>query len=196
MKTYPKGENYAYVQRMHNYKHSNGAIEAEGDWEHAEELVDLVADWCEPASILVVGCRTGYETCLLKQEFENSCIVGVDIVEEFIQQAATRTPALVADMHQLPFGNDSFELVVSIGTLEHCYDPAQALREMHRVVASKAYITADLEEDRGAYGSHYAFSKDRDEWLDMFKACGFVVDTVNASQGTSAQGIHVKARKV
>lgn len=48
--------------------------------------------------------------------------------------AAQGPGAVVADAHDLPFRDCSFDLVISSDSLEHFHDPAQALREVSRVL--------------------------------------------------------------
>ena len=191
MKLYEKGPDYAEVQRDCNYRHSDGQIETAGEWDAAGDLaskLDKLLD-TKPRYILVLGCRTGYETEVLADKFD-AVVVGVDIVSEFIATACRRTPAMVADMHMLSLPDNSFDLVVSIGTLEHCYAPDRAVAEIYRVVRSHVFITADLEEDRGAYGSHYAFEPDPNVWLKMYKDAGFRIMHSELSDGSRSKGLH------
>lgn len=197
MKLYPFGPNYAEIQKQANYRHSNGQIETEGDAEAADKLAERLAGYLHtpPKYILVLGCRTGYETEALADCFD-ALVVGVDIVEEFVSHAVKRTPAMVADMHNLTaFPVNSFDLTVAVGTLEHCYDPDKAVAEIARVTRHSAYITADLEQDRGSYASHYAFSADQQEWLDLFTKHGFTVVNSRLEKGTEAYGIHAFLEK-
>jgi SAM-dependent methyltransferase len=41
---------------------------------------------------------------------------------------------VVGDIHDMPIPTDSFDCVFCTGTLEHVRDPAQAVREIHRVL--------------------------------------------------------------
>jgi methionine biosynthesis protein MetW len=62
--------------------------------------------------------------------------VGVDVSERAVRAAAARglTVRLVEDAAQLPFLDDSFDLVVCVEVLEHLFEPQRALAEMQRVV--------------------------------------------------------------
>jgi SAM-dependent methyltransferase len=196
VRSYPRDTHYAENQRNYNYRHSNGCIETEGDIEAAELLADRLEEFIPitPRYILVLGCRTGYESRALAARFD-ALTVGVDIVEDFIVAAAKRTPTMLQDMHTLALPDEAFDLSVAVGTLEHCYDPKKAVLEISRVTRSYAYLTADLERDRGAYKSHYSFSDDVDEWLKLFQECGFQVVKHVIEQGTVSQGVHAYLRK-
>jgi SAM-dependent methyltransferase len=47
-------------------------------------------------------------------------------------------PSLIGDAHQLPFKDDSFDMVVSKDTLEHFIKPSDAVKEVHRVLKREA----------------------------------------------------------
>jgi SAM-dependent methyltransferase len=64
---------------------------------------------------------------------------GVDISPPIVAQARAafhREPlfAAVADIRELPFGDESFDAIYSMGTIEHFRDSERALREMVRVL--------------------------------------------------------------
>lgn len=176
MKLYPPDPGYVERQRAYNWRHTNGELVSQGDLEKSVRLAQRLEEYLTPPpqTILVLGCRAGYEVEALIDKFD-ALVIGVDIVPEFIHIASLKVPALCADMHSLLFPDDSFDLTVCEGSLEHCYDPAMALREIYRITRGTVYITADLEPDRGAYKSHYAFSEDPEEWLKLYRDCGFEV---------------------
>jgi SAM-dependent methyltransferase len=41
---------------------------------------------------------------------------------------------VVGDAHHLPFGDETFDAVVTLNTFEHLYDPTRAAAEIHRVL--------------------------------------------------------------
>jgi len=170
--------NYVEVQRSCNTAHSDGAIEKDGD---SDVALDLVG-WLEEGggafdSVLVVGCRSGYEIDAFRGAFSGAAVLGVDLVPEFVRYANSRGRcALVADMHALPFGDRLFDLVYCCATLEHAHDAHLAVGEMLRVANRAVFCTADLGTDSSKRNpSHFTFL-DEPEWLALFDRPGWTVE--------------------
>ena len=87
----------------------------------------------EPVRVLDVGC--GVKPYYPFFAAVASDYVGVDVVEN---------PAadLLGSVEALPVADASFDLVLCTQVLEHCDDPAQAVRELHRVVAPGGRVLA------------------------------------------------------
>lgn len=87
--------------------------------------------------ILDVGCDVGY----LLKELSKICksAVGVDFRHLEIDPASGYR-FVQADCHNLPFEDRSFDLVISIGTLEHVSDYELAITEMKRVLSPGGYL--------------------------------------------------------
>src|SRR6185503_10598123 len=84
-------------------------------------------------SILDVGCGTGAN---LKMLASYGKVEGVDIspqAVEFCRQRGLESVRLGA-AEQLPYENNSFELVTALDVLEHLDDDVAGLREMRRVL--------------------------------------------------------------
>ncbi|QQG43461.1 MAG: class I SAM-dependent methyltransferase [Candidatus Daviesbacteria bacterium] len=87
--------------------------------------------------ILDVGCASGTFTNRLTELFPQAKIYGVDAYSSAIKFAQKKYPHLnflKADAHQLPFKQNSFDLVICYETIEHVVDPLQVLRQMHRIL--------------------------------------------------------------
>jgi SAM-dependent methyltransferase len=84
------------------------------------------------ARVLDVGC--GVEP--YRPYFEAAAsYVGVDVVENPVAE-------LLGPVEALPVGDGSFDLVLCTQVLEHCDDPAQAVRELRRVTAPGGRVLA------------------------------------------------------
>jgi SAM-dependent methyltransferase len=95
---------------------------------YVQRLRALVADLPPDARALEVGSGGGMLQHMMPR------YTGVDIAASagrFVQQ-----PFAAASATQLPFADQTFDVVWSIWTLEHVIDPAGMLREMQRVTRS------------------------------------------------------------
>jgi SAM-dependent methyltransferase len=90
--------------------------------------------------VLDLGCGTGYGTALVADKCASIC--GVDISDEAIAYATNkysaphlfyRTIRKVEDA-PLPFGDKSFDVVLSFQVIEHIADPTTYLEEIGRVL--------------------------------------------------------------
>ena len=110
----------------------------EGMWADSREaLVDL--DLSGRSRILDVGCGTGELTRVLTND-SPADVVGCDVDVDLLSVASEYIPAVAGDALQLPFKNDSFDLVVCQALLINLPNPAAALREFARV--SSALVAA------------------------------------------------------
>ena len=94
----------------------------------------------EGGRLLDVGCGPGvFSEELVAMGFR---VVSMDLSFLMLQSAREKTAlASVAQLHftqgdiyQLPFKTNSFDCVISIGVLGYLLDPAQGLREIHRIL--------------------------------------------------------------
>ena len=81
---------------------------------------------------LEIGCGEGF----LLASRHNGEKFAVDLSIEAIRQARTRAEAdfSLALAERLPFPADSFDLVTSVGVMEHFLDTGEALREIRRIL--------------------------------------------------------------
>lgn len=88
--------------------------------------------------VLDAGCGTAYGTALLAAAGAREA-VGVDRAADVVAAARGRVPADVrlveGDLADLPFPDDSFDLVVCFEAIEHVDDPDRCLDELARVLA-------------------------------------------------------------
>lgn len=89
--------------------------------------------------VLDIACGTGAWLAELTRRGAQSA--GIDISSRAVEQCRRRLPN--ADIREgvaeeLPFHDDSFDLVTCLGSLEHFLDQPRALREMRRVAKSGA----------------------------------------------------------
>jgi SAM-dependent methyltransferase len=84
------------------------------------------------ATVLDVGAGTAV-ACDAALAAGAQRAVATDIAEQMLRRRHTPTQAVVADAARLPFGDDTFDLVMGGFCLGHLPDPAAALAEWGRV---------------------------------------------------------------
>ena len=131
-------------------------------------FVDRVETDCalgllEPAagqSVLDAGCGTGNFSLKLA---EMGCrVTAVDVAEKMMDQArqkAVRAGAdirfLREDMAELPFGDGSFDRVLTMAAFEFLPDPARAVRELLRVLRPGGVLVIGTIEKGGPWAGLY-----------------------------------------
>jgi len=97
--------------------------------------------------ILDVGTGPGYLPLRISEVLPGSEVIGIDVSEDMIRVARKNAEGknvkfLVGDANKMPFEDDSFDLVVSTGSLHHWRNPVNVLNEIYRVLrpGRKAFI--------------------------------------------------------
>ena len=101
--------------------------------------------------VLDAGCGAGtYVRFLAEREFQ---AVGMDYSLPSLQRALAADPQKTGryvggDVYRLPFCDETFELVVSIGTFQAMGNPSQALKELVRVLRPKGLLVVECLNGR------------------------------------------------
>ncbi|OAA55287.1 Methyltransferase type 11 [Niveomyces insectorum RCEF 264] len=104
-------------------------------------------------TILDVGCGPGSITVDLARLVPHGHVTGVEYVPDPLEgarafaasQNITNVSFQVADIHALPFPDNTFDIVHVHQVLQHIADPVQALREMRRVTKTGGGLVACRE---------------------------------------------------
>jgi ubiquinone/menaquinone biosynthesis C-methylase UbiE len=113
---------------------------------HDREQKRLVRRFLPPVEhghrLLDVGCGTGHWSRFFAGL--GLLVIGIDIAPEMVRAARSSTCSgcrfLVADAHELPFANDTFDVVTAMVVLEFAADPELALAEMSRCARSRGHL--------------------------------------------------------
>ncbi len=103
--------------------------------------LDILLPLAENRDILEVGCGTG----LIMRGLEDTAksMVGLDISPGMLEEARRRGFNVVeGNAEELPFEDESFDLVYSYKVLAHVPGIEKALREMARVLRPGAHMVA------------------------------------------------------
>ena len=122
--------------------------------------------------ILDAGCGEGFVVSYLLRENDGLIITGVDCSLEAIEMARQMVPLVlpalsrvkgskacpepsrrvegsvllnVGDLREMPYGDDSFDLVMCLEVLEHLPDPYRGLRELRRVTSAHCLVSVPHE---------------------------------------------------
>jgi len=105
---------------------------------HLQAISQRLVPRAEGFDTLEVGCGSGAFARYLAEQGAN--VVAADFSPRAIEFARERmlkdlpnAKAIVADAHDIPFPDETFDLTVCSSTLEHVLDPKRALAEMIRV---------------------------------------------------------------
>ncbi len=125
--------------------------QAETSKEYRHKLYEKV-DLKDKMKILDVGCGTGAITFDIAQITDGE-VIGIDIDSEKLNEAKkalSDVPNILlmeADATDLPFENETFDLVVFTLVIMHIKDQQKALNEMARVTKRGGIVLATLEPD-------------------------------------------------
>ena len=140
----------------------------------------------EDASVLDVGCAKGFMLHDFKELMPNLNVAGIDISEYAIDHSIESVkPFLqVGNARELPFSDNSFDLVISINTIhnlsmEEC---KEALREIQRVSRAHSFLSVDSwrnEEQREQllkWNLTALTYMQAGQWDDFFREAGYTGD--------------------
>ena len=138
------------------------------------------------ASILDVGCAKGFMIHDLKLLMPNANVQGIDISQYAIDNAIEdmQDRVQVADAKDLPFEDNSFDLVIAINTihnlpLEEC---KTSIREIQRVSKKHAFLSVDAwrndeqKKRMKAWNLTGLTMMHVDAWQALFEECGYTHD--------------------
>lgn len=128
--------------------------------DQADTLTDILHhDTMYPpgSRVLEAGCGVGAQTVILARNSPEASIISIDVSNESIEKARllaekeslANVGFQVADIFELPFGDEAFDHVFICFVLEHLKSPLNALQSVKRVLKKGGTITV-IEGDHGS----------------------------------------------
>jgi ubiquinone/menaquinone biosynthesis C-methylase UbiE len=91
----------------------------------------------DDATMMDIGCSSGFFLGLLRQRFPNSVVVGADCVRgplERLSKSLPDVPLLQFDLLKCPWPDQSFDALILLNVLEHIEDDLGAARQAYRIL--------------------------------------------------------------
>lgn len=110
--------------------------------------------------ILDAGCGEGFTLEYLRVRKIGKSYEGIDFLKRAIEIGTKVHPNIKlreASIYELPYKDNSFDLVLSTEVLEHLEDPKKALREIFRV--SRKYVVLSVPNEPIFMGSNFLRGK-------------------------------------
>ncbi len=153
------------------------------------ETVKFIAEYYNldnSSKILDVGCAKGFMMHDLSLIIPEAEIKGVDISSYAKKNAidSMKKNIYLASANNLPFEDDSFDLVIAINTLHNLplIDCKQAFKEINRVSSRDSFVMNDAWRDEKGKNSMLKWNLTAltymscDEWIDLFEEVNFKGD--------------------
>lgn len=140
----------------------------------------------DDASVLDVGCAKGFMMHDFKKLMPNMTIAGIDVSTYAVTNAMEdmRSCITVGTAKNLPFPDNSFDLVISINTVHNLAldDCKIALQEIERVSRKHAFVTMDAWRNDQEKGRMLEWNLTAltymhvEEWKALFRGIGYKGD--------------------
>jgi len=140
----------------------------------------------EKSSVLDVGAAKGFMLYDFRRLIPNITVAGCDVSDYAIKNAKEEVKPFLktANAIDLPYKDNSFDLVISINTVHNLEKPelARALQEIERVSRGNSFITVDAyrNEQEKELMYHWNLTAKTimhvDEWKSFFNDIGYTGD--------------------
>jgi len=143
-------------------------------WRTVENSAAYLKEHLTPgATLLDVGCGPGTITLDFAARVAPGRVIGIDSSDEIIQKATqlaaeddlANVEFMVGNGYELPFDDDSFDIVHAHQVLQHVSRPVAMLREFRRVCAPGGVVAVREVDYGGCFWSPESEGLDR--WLDV-----------------------------
>lgn len=140
-----------YWEQLYEDKHLTARIYQE----RKDMTLHWIADFAIPAGarILDVGCGAGHTAVsLARRGFDVDALdceqAMLDMVARRAQEAGVPVKPGLGDAHELPFGDHTFDVVLSLGLIPWLHSPKKALAEMRRVLKPGGFLVISSDNSQ------------------------------------------------
>jgi ubiquinone/menaquinone biosynthesis C-methylase UbiE len=145
-----------------------------------ENALKEIKSLLDGKNILEIGCGSGYWFPYLR-EWGAKEVYGIDISNPMLRLAQTEKVAQ-ASATNLPFRNETFDVVITVTTLQHLESVDEvrcSLKEMRRMLKGNGGCAILLELSQPQRVSLFAplLAISKDEWEHLFQQNGLVLGT-------------------
>ncbi len=177
---------YGYDYWDGDRRYGYGGYQYDGRWRSVAAKMAKHYQLKPGQKVLDIGCGMAHLLYELTQEVPGLLVSGVDISQYALEHAKTevRDRLQYGKAQDLPFGDQEFDLVISLTTLHNLkvYDLKKAIQEIGRVSKGNSYLMVesyrnDREEANMLYwqltcASYYSV----DEWEWLYQEWGYFGD--------------------
>jgi SAM-dependent methyltransferase len=112
-----------------------------------DTMLDAVSRAAPPHRILEIGVGEGIVTRRVIERFPDASVLGLDLPDDDLAAdwSERDLTCVFGDATNLPFPNDTFDLVLAIEVFEHLPDPDGALHELARVCSGSLIASVPFE---------------------------------------------------
>lgn len=163
-----------------------GGYRYDGRWKVVVERFKKHYNLKDDCSVLDIGAAKGFMLHDFKALMPDAHFSGLEISQYAIDNAMedVRENILLGNVKELPFKDNSFDLVIAINTIhnlerDECFE---AVKEIERVGRGGKFITVDAYRDEDEKKRMYMWNLTAktimsvDEWIAFFKEAGYTGD--------------------
>ena len=108
-----------------------------------QKVVSCLKEFNPSGKLVDIGCGTGNLIVKIAEKYSDLELIGVDISSETLEYAKKRATRKkldrkiefkIGNVEDLPFPNNSVDIIVSTLSLHHWENPTKAFKELYRVV--------------------------------------------------------------
>lgn len=107
------------------------------------EIINLNFNGRESIKLIDVGCGDGYLLKEIARKLPEIDLFGIDLSENRVEMAKKFVPTAMlktADAQDMPFEDQTFDIVVCSEVIEHCLDDTKVLAELSRISKPNSFL--------------------------------------------------------